>query len=429
MIIIRVMPLSNEVCQIEMRLGNLCARKKYKDKMNCIFHLENKSDDEAKIFEIEFWKELDRMEKDEDIKELDFNRFIFPNEISFNHHLFEKPVFFIDARFNNNASFVDVQFNKRADFHKVQFNNGAYFQFSQFNDKASFSFAQFNIIAVLNAQFNNEVYFLDTQFNNEVSFTFTKFNSNVYFSSEFKNKTYFDSSEFQGIAYFINAKLRYGSEDLFSFKSVKFHKPKDVKFRNISLEIVSFLNTDITEVEFQDVIWARKNGRLAVIDETRIGKNDLTTYGAVAQLYRRLRRNYETNYRFAEAGDFFIGEMEMRRLDVNTNIKNEKIRNIVLCYKRNFSLLGLYKYLSLYGESYIRPTIWAFVVIISYPMLMHWLFEASLPQSDDFLNKYLRTSAASFFQLDNTYIGERLLGFLLLGLLFVALKRQFERKK
>jgi uncharacterized protein YjbI with pentapeptide repeats len=412
-----VITLNDEVIHFKMLDESPCGRQTYKGNKKCIFHLENKSIEEAKIFEIAFWRELERMQKNENIKELDFTGFIFPNEISFSHYLFEKPVFFIGARFNNITIFFDVQFNNRADFHKVQFNNRADFSFAQFNNEVSFSFAQFN----------NEVYFSFAQFNNEVSFFYTQFNNKAYFSSEFNNKTYFDYSEFRGVVSFINAKLPYSSEDLISFKSVKFHKPKDVGFQNLDLSNVSFLNTDVTEVEFMDVNW-RKNGRLVVADENRIGKDKKVTYGAVAQLYRRLRRNYETNYRFAEAGDFFIGEMEMRRLDVNTNIMNEKIRNIVLWFKRNFSLLCLYKHLSLYGESYVRPMMWAIIVIVSYPMLMYWLFNASLPQSGDFPT-YLRTSAASFFQMDNTYIGERLIGFLLLGLLFIALKRQFERKK
>ncbi len=410
--------LSVEVCQVKMWDEKLCGRQIYKDKKKCIFHLENKSDEEAKIFEITFWKELERMEKDNDIKELDFTGFVFPNQISFKSYLFEKPVIFIGAQFNNIASFFNAQFNNRADFHNCQFNNKADFFGAQFNNKASFSYAKFNNIAGFSlAQFNNEVSFFSTQFNNEASF-----------SSEFNNKTYFDYSEFQGVASFINAKFPSSGEDLISFKSVKFHKSNDVRFQNIDLSNVSFLNTDVTEVEFLNVNW-RKNGRLVVADETRIGKDKTATYSAVAQLYRRLRRNYETNYRFAEAGEFFIGEMEMLRLDVNTNIDNEKRSNIVLCFKRNVSFLGLYKLLSLYGESYVRPMIWASIVIVSYPMLMHWLFDASLPQSDDFLYTYLRTSAASFFQMDNTYIGERITGFLLLGLLFIALKRKFERKK
>ena len=423
--------MSDEVCQVKMQGENPCGRQTYKDKKKCIFHLENKSDEEAKVFEIAFWKELGRMKKDNDIKELDFTSFVFPNQISFKSYLFEKPVIFIDAQFNNKTRFFNTQFNNRADFHKAQFNNGVDFLSVQFNNKASFSYAQFNNMALFSLnQFNNEVSFFNAQFNNKANF-----------SSEFNNKTYFDYSEFQDAASFINAKFPSSDEDLISFKNVKFHRPKNVRFQNIDLSNVFFLNTDVSEVEFLDEKWARKNGRLVIADETHIGEeksapyNVMTqsylklTYSAVAQIYRRLRRNYEANYRFAEAGDFFIGEMEMRRLDVNTNIKNEKIRNVVLWLERNFSFLGLYKHLFLYGESYVRPLIWALIVIISYPMIMHWLFDASLPQPDNSLYAYLRESAASFFQMESTYIGERILGVLLLGLLFIALKRQFERKK
>ncbi len=88
--------------------------------------------------------------------------------------------------------------------------------------------------------------------------------------------------------------------------------------------------------------------------------------------------------------------------------------------------MDIYKYLSFLGESYKLPVFWALVVLGSYPMIMHWLFNVSLP--DDFLT-YLRENAASFFQMDTKYIGERIIGIPILGLLPIALKRQFERKK
>lgn len=71
--------------QVEMMAGKcpICGRQLHKDKNKCIFHLENKSDEYAKIFEIEFWKELERMEGDEDIRRLDFSSFIFPTRIEF----------------------------------------------------------------------------------------------------------------------------------------------------------------------------------------------------------------------------------------------------------------------------------------------------------------------------------------------------------
>jgi hypothetical protein len=197
-------------------------------------------------------------------------------------------------------------------------------------------------------------------------------------------------------------------------------------FHNIDLGNVSFINTDISEVDFLNETWMKNKDRLVVLDEYRITEFERITYNEVAQLYRRLRRNYENNYKFAEAGDFFIGEMEMRRLDVTPRFKNENVKKIELLLKRNISLLGIYKLLSFYGESYFRPVICALIVIIFYPLTMHWLLNVSLP--DDFLT-YMRTSASSFFQMDNKYVGERIIGIIILGLLFIALKRKFERKR
>ncbi len=84
------------------------------------------------------------------------------------------------------------------------------------------------------------------------------------------------------------------------------------------------------------------------------------------EMYRRLRRNYENNYRFVEAGDFIIREMEMRKLNVTAWFTNKKLKKIELWIKKNLSLLGIYKYLFRYGESYWRPIIFAIVIIFLY---------------------------------------------------------------
>lgn len=511
--------MNDEICPVKMSNENPCGRQRYKDKKECIFHLENKSPEEAEKFEIEFWKELERMEKDKDIRELDFTRFIFPARIDFHGHLFEKLVNFSDAQFDNIAVFSQTQFNNITVFSKAHFNKRVHFSGAQFNKEA------------------------------KVYFSFVQFKESAFFNGAQFYKATFEDVIFCGAGYFIDTKFLSSNEDLnsfenviplipfenvISFENVEFHHPEKVRFQNVDLSNVSFLNTDVSKVEFLDVNWRKipllklkfhVGSRLSVIDETRIGKDYSTTYGVVAQLYRRLRRNYETNYRFAEAGDFFIGEMEMRRLDVNTGylfnwnniwfddnpkindnprliefltkkfgidwvkiakikkmddqkairvadeknslelrldakktkvnvtiddgrtyeliaksengklniyntrFKNEKIMNAVLWLRRNFSTLSLYKYLSLYGESYALPMIWGLAIIVSYPMLMHLVFKASLPQSHDFVYDYVRESVSSFFQMKSTYIGERIIGFLLLGLIFIALKRKFERKK
>ncbi len=478
--IIRVITLS-EVCQVVMADRKPCGRKKYKNNENCIFHLENKSDEEAEIFKIVFWEELKRIEKDKNIKEMDFTGFIFPAGISFKKHFFEKPVIFILAQFSKNAFFSGSIFKNEAVFYKTEFRGEADFSGAEFQDEADFSMAHFfeeanfydtefyvgahfseaefkgyadfseanfNMADFSEVDFIKEVDFFETQFNSTY-FSKAKFSDSTYFSkAKFTNEADFSEAEFGKGAYFSQAQFhgmtnfrmcsfigevrfiltKFNNESFINFEYSKFYQPQDVRFQNVDLSNVSFLYADISHIEFLNERWRMNKGRLIVVDESRI-MEDQTTYDSVAQLYRRLRMNYETNYRFAEAGEFFIGEMEMRRLDVNADINNERIRNVVLWFKKNFSLLGLYKYLSLYGESYVLPLIWTSIVIISYPMLMHLFFNASLPQLDDFLYTYLRTSASSFFQMDNTYIGERIIGFPLLGLLFIALKRQFERKK
>jgi hypothetical protein len=64
----------------------------------------------------------------------------------------------------------------------------------------------------------------------------------------------------------------------------------------------------------------------------------------VAELYRQLRLNYEKSLQEAEADYFYFGQMEMRRQDPT------KLRH----YRW---MLGAYRFLAMYGESYRRPPV------------------------------------------------------------------------
>ena len=55
----------------------------------------------------------------------------------------------------------------------------------------------------------------------------------------------------------------------------------------------------------------RLGTRNIVADEVLIGEDPHAGYGAVAQLYCRLRESYESNYRFDGAKDFYMDEAEM----------------------------------------------------------------------------------------------------------------------
>lgn len=419
----------SQVClaKIDMIMGfGNCGRPIIKgDK--CIFHLENKTKEEAKIFEKIFLIEFEKMEKND--KVLHFDNFIFPDSIEFNRKIFEKSISFKGAHFIKKVDFSNFIFKYKADFTEVEFHDEADFSEAEFDNEADFWKAQF--IKKSNftwAIFNKNVYFNNAIFCDEVDFGMAKFGNEVIFSeTQFDKKADFYWSTFKSDCLFMT--IKYNNESFINFRYCKLLKPECVRFHNINLNIFSFLGTDVTEVEFSIEEWAKGDGgRSIVLDESKLKDND-TTHNAVAQLYRRLRRNYEDNYRFAEAGDFFIGEMEMRRLDINAQFKNknEILKRIELLPE--LFILNIYKYFSLYGESYFRPAILGFIIIISYPMLMYRLFDVSLPKSDYFLYDYLRTSYTSFFQMDITYRGERIIGILILGLLFIALKRKFERKK
>ncbi len=438
--------LNEKICQVKIVSRKPCGRPIYREE-KCIFHLPNKDKKEKEIFEKEFCKEFDRMEKSNSILELNFDNFIFQDYICFKNHTFNKPLSlscaefskcadFTEAKFKYRADFSSAKFNGRADFTNAQFNDVADFNVAIFNDNADFMVAEFKNEAIFeSAEFNKIALFTQAQFNNEAGFSYVQFNDEAIFRwTQFNGEANFFDSEFRG-------KVLFGSEFTpilnnkypINFQYCKFYKPQDVRFQYFNLSNVSFLYTDVTEVEFINEVWGKKKGkikgRIIVVDESRIMKDENITYDAVAQLYRRLRRNYEDNYRFAEAGDFFIGEMEMRRLDVTARFKNENIRKIELWLNRNvFSLLGIYKFFSLYGESYIRPAICAFIVIILYPLLIHW-HNASPINFEDFLSIDIIRSLASFFQMDSTYIPERIIGIPILALLLIALKRKFERKR
>ncbi len=99
------------------------------------------------------------------------------------------------------------------------------------------------------------------------------------------------------------------------------------------------MNTDITGVRFSDKArWGEKNveydkfwrgkkakeGKFKIVDERLLEekinkeKDSHTTkdfnLGSIKAVYRNLRENYEYRMRYDEAGQFFIREMELKRM-------------------------------------------------------------------------------------------------------------------
>ena len=248
---------------------------------------------------------------------------MFEKEVSFQSAVFEGAAYFGDAIFKGNATFINVVFNDFAHFGGSTFEHGAYFGDSVFEGYADFSGAVFE--------------------------------ERLFVSAE-----YLASRSLKGEV---------------NLSRATFLRPEKVEFHRVDLSKFRFLEADVREVHFTDVSWNKKKGRgrNQVLDEVSppypfLSRHQLELdHQLIAQLYRRLRANYEWNLRYSEAGDFYIGEMEMTR-------KAE--RNIL----KKLPLL-FYKTISNYGESYYRPLCWMAAILLLFPLL--FMFAGIQPATFD----------------------------------------------
>jgi hypothetical protein len=177
------------------------------------------------------------------------------------------------------------------------------------------------------------VVFSDARFKGGAQFSRAHFQEIVFFSrANFEGKEAdFNNSEFYGKTYFsghFNGKTK--------FNYVLFEGKIKVIFDIENLSNVSFMNTDITGVRFSDKarwrnveydkFWGGKKvkeDKFKIIDERLLEgkikeKDDHTAkdfnLGSIKAVYRSIRENYEYRMRYDEAGQFFIREMELKRM-------------------------------------------------------------------------------------------------------------------
>ena len=184
--------------------------------------------------------------------------------------------------------------------------------------------------------------------------------------------------------------------------------PNEVRFETKDLSKVSFLNTDITRVVFDEnarfgklefenkmfkelkkavfyVLFQSRfliniyDERFKIFDERRfekcINKNETITksnlekqklsLGSILASYRNLRENYEYRLRYDEAGKFFIREMEIKRKyrEVFSISEERDIPKENNWLRRNFSFIGLYHNICSYGESSTFPLMYFGIIL------------------------------------------------------------------
>jgi len=379
-------------------------------------------------------------------EQADFRNSTFKNITYFDGSTFEGSVDFQGAVFENRADFFNNDFNKKANFDGVKFNKLAFFDNSQFNDLATFK---------------------NTNFGDSASFCRVYFIKGVDFSNAiFLNTTLFDYSNFKEVSNFqeiviqdimslrqtmvegrLNFNVKEWKDSQRNEKTtlIIFNDPIVTQNGKIILEGtlgkidkqlikgVSLLNTELEKIEFINEEWPHLNNnvnlRKTCIDEyllkpyytqeLAILHYDVTA-PQVGQLYRRLRENYENAKRYSEAGDFLIGEMEMRR------------KYDPSWYNRQ--LLRLYKELALYGESIGRPLFWSGLLIVLATGCITFVLNRSITQTE-FLSMFidiLPQVFMSFFPFGQAttfyFFIIKLLGSLLLGAMFIAVRRRLERR-
>jgi uncharacterized protein YjbI with pentapeptide repeats len=432
--------------------------------------------------------------------DVQFNSIKFERKALFNSANFYKKVNFINSSFNN-AEFLFTNFKNHVEFRNTIFRNQSLYLDSLFNDalfykvifKGDITFQGskfFNKISFINCKFKKGAYFNNCKFYHVLTFWLISFYKEAIFSESLFNSalfgyiyiydvSFFENCHFlgptkfryvfpgnrEGILNFIGGHLknRFGFErflnemettkrqELERIWGINFEQLKAIVNKGrISMKTVSFDMPDMASVRFVNVEWDRKRigigplrlDRIVVYDEKLVEEGEgHRDYERLAHIYWVLRRNYERNGRYAEAGDFYISEMEMRRLQIAPPPPRkgrrptvwDTIRWTVLSWgwwRRNLlSPLAIYKYLSLYGESYVLASLWIFIAVLLFTFL-----RAHLPsqggQSTGLLDNLAR-SIFAFFQLrgeetiDNI---ERIIGAILAGNLFIALRRRLQRR-
>jgi hypothetical protein len=243
--------------------------------------------------------------------------------------------------------------------------------------KANFSEAKFE---------KERADFVHAKFHGASEFERTRFLQGADFrGAEFINGASFRQSEFWGRTIFAPYWLQEAFRHLMfenvemDFTEVTIDPLNAITFRNADLTKCRFLDTDVRQIEFTGITWPKEDTREAKIwtrwlrkvkRKLRIGSRLMvydeiaepkyyrqklfwwSSWSRVERLYRQLKQNYEERHDYERAGDFHYGEKQVRRKSSETGVLLKLF-------------LKVYWLLSGYGERYLRPLIWAAILLVA----------------------------------------------------------------
>ena len=269
--------------------------------------------------------------------------------------------------------------------------------------------------------FNSKADFSDCYFLGESIFSLTSFHTDTIFQ----------------YAHFI---------DIVRYHNVDFKKQSLVIF-NGDLSNVSFIGTDITRIKFSNkIIWCKDDDLYAILDARELIKNPQNfNLSSVLAVYRNLRENYEFYLMYEEAGQFFVKEMDLKRIYFEDS--NDKYKTKIKKLRRYFSITNCYNILSTYGESFKRVSLWS-IVLFSLALTYFFIcpdiaaLNKSQPLGDIDYTKLLddpsyrlkislERTFGSLFQITTGELADyavRIASLPILGTMFIVLRRRFERR-
>jgi uncharacterized protein YjbI with pentapeptide repeats len=386
---------------------------------------------------------------------------------------FHKAVVFTGAHFHCDASFDLVEFSDIASFVRTNFREGSVdnrlsLHAVKFNGEADFKRCNFGrvvfnerihedrITRELNQTifrqkadfsgsiFDNKVTIFNTSFEQDVLYTKCFFSDSINLNFVSFKIALFDSCDFDGEIEMSVISLPSDNTSIradFSHSSFRKRVRINGTISNpINLSSVSFKGVDLSNFEFNNVVWIETQGvdflrRGIIIDEILLDKNK--NFEDVIKIYNQLRKNYESKLLFSEASHFFVGEMESRRKWLKS--RSKRGRDGIATFYHNS-----YRILAWYGESVSLPLlIWAPLTIIAFTILrslacqqcsdLQILFgnpECISPESSNWMKLGIDSMAAFFpvpFSKSHFDTIEHIVGLPILGAAFIALKRRFER--
>lgn len=369
-----------KTCPVLMHGGKPCGRRPYYgDKCRCHSEKEDKNVEP-------FQQELDKIFADEKAEYYDLTGFYFPKTGYKLPREYAKDVYFSAAGFSGTVDFVLAAFLGAAVFNRATFSGVAHFIGAEFSGAANFS----------EAVFSGEADFIEAEFSGAADFSLAKFSGAANFDAEGnKDRMFLDEANLTTCSLLL---------------------PEKIKFRKVSLANCRFLETDMSQVQFIDVTWAKKPKfvkwlprRKAVHDEVSISDNwfkwlrckikrekepPKPEYNLIAQLYRHLQANYINNYRYTEASDFYVGEQEMMRKAKGSGW---------MVWRRWVCTNFVYKWISYYGESFILPLAWLAVTLFGSALylLLDGINPSSSPSGAEI--NYDLCAEGEFFLLNSAY--------------------------